>query len=613
MPVYVFLLDLQLNGSVLASTKTDLLTDDLSPASVQASQSPVKLNCSTPHHQPSPPAALPTRHTLPCRRRAVSLNRGRPSLSNSSEFTPGTPKKDPHEQPELRPFSKPDLALTQSFRLLNSDDWEKKIEGLTFLRSLVKYHSDVLISRLHDICLVLIQEVRNLRSGVSRMAVVTLGELYSGLQKGMDQELDATAKALLHKAGESNAFIRLDVDAALDSMVQNCTPTRSMSALLTGGLGHLNAVVRKCTSQHLAAVVEKIGAARLLSGTKDLTDRIFPAVCKLAQDSSQETRYYGRRMLLLLSSHRDFDKMLVKYIPDKDLGTIRDTVLTLKTKGLGEMHHDTPSARGRHSLSGGGLEHVSSLTRDPQHAHCKDKAQIQSIADKTEYIKQLKALLGSKDFRERIKGISQLVTDCEDNPYLVIGNMFPVFDAFKSRLQESNSKVNLYALEALLKIIKLLNDNLSQVVFILVPAIVDSHLNSKNDAIYMAAIGAIEALIGNLDSTILLQPFCTKAQFLSGKAKVVLVEKVTELVKELYSRKPQLVEQKVLPLLWHLLGTSSNSGTIHGRGGSVRGATNNLCQALHLHMGPALLESASSQPSNIYQSLNDILKNFSSP
>ncbi|KAG9268226.1 TOG array regulator of axonemal microtubules protein 1 isoform X1 [Astyanax mexicanus] len=604
--------DLQLNGIYLPSTKTALLTDASNATSVQESQNPVKFNCSVPQHQPSPPAALPNKQTQPGRRRAVSLNRGRPSLSNSSEeFTPGTPKKDPHEQQEPRPFSKPDLALTQSFRLLSSDDWEKKIEGLTFLRSLVKYHSDVLISRLHDVCLVLIQEVRNLRSGVSRMAVVTLGELYSGLQKGMDQELDATAKALLHKAGESSAFIRLDVDAALDSMVQNCTPTRSMSALLTGGLGHLNAGVRKCTSQHLAVLVEKIGAARLLSGTKDLTDRILPAVCKLAQDSSQETRCHGRKMLLLLSSHRDFDKMLVKYIPDKDLATIRDTVLTLKTKGLGEMHHDTPSARGRHSLSGGGLEHVSSLTRDSQHAHSKDKAQIHSIADKTEYIKQLKALMGSKDFRERIKGISQLVTDCEDNPYLVIGNMFPVFDAFKSRLLESNSKVNLYALEALQKIIKLLNDHLSQVVFILVPAIVDNHLNSKNDAIYMAAIGAIEALISNLDSTLLLQPFCTKAQFLSGKAKVVLVDKVTELAKELYPRKPQLVEQKVLPLLWHLLGTSGNSGTIHGRSGSVRGATNNLCQALHLHMGPALLDCASSQPSNIHQSLNDILKNFS--
>lgn len=75
---------------------------------------------------------------------------------------------------------------------------------------------------------------------------------------------------------------------------------------------------------------------------------------------------------------------------------------------------------------------------------------------------------------------------------------FQVFDAFKARLQESNSKVNLYALESLQKIIHSLKDNLSQVVNILVPAIVDNHLNSKNNAVYSAAIGAINALISNL-------------------------------------------------------------------------------------------------------------------
>lgn len=73
-----------------------------------------------------------------------------------------------------------------------------------------------------------------------------------------------------------------------------------------------------------------------------------------------------------------------------------------------------------------------------------------------------------------------------------------VFDAFKERLQESNSKVNLYALEALQKIITLLKDNLAQVVYILVPAVVDNHLNSKNNSIYTAATGAIHALISNL-------------------------------------------------------------------------------------------------------------------
>lgn len=97
--------------------------------------------------------------------------------------------------------------------------------------------------------------------------------------------------------------------------------------------------------------------------------------------------------------------------------------------------------------------------------------------------------------------IMKTLPKCLSFTFLFFSRRFPLFqlfDAFKARLQESNSKVNLYALESLQKIIHLLKDNLSQVVNILVPAIVDNHLNSKNSAIYLAAIGAIDALILNL-------------------------------------------------------------------------------------------------------------------
>ena len=79
-------------------------------------------------------------------------------------------------------------------------------------------------------------QVKNLRSGVSRVAVCTLGDLYCHLQRAMDQEVEATARALLHKAAESNAFIRQDVDAALGHMARHCTPARCINVLLVGGL-----------------------------------------------------------------------------------------------------------------------------------------------------------------------------------------------------------------------------------------------------------------------------------------------------------------------------------------------------------------------------------------
>lgn len=72
-----------------------------------------------------------------------------------------------------------------------------------------------------------------------------------------------------------------------------------------------------------------------------------------------------------------------------------------------------------------------------------------------------------------------------------------------------------------------------------------------------------------------------------------------------------MVEQKVLPLLWHLLSSSTHSGTIHGRGGSVRAATANLCQALYAHMGASLVDSAASQHTNVHKHLNEVLRSFS--
>ena len=91
-------------------------------------------------------------------------------------------------------------------------------------------------------------QVKNLCSGVSRVAVCTLGVLYCHLQRAMDQEVQATAKVLLHKAAEINAVIRQEVDATLGHMVQHCTPTCCINALLVVGLRSVC-----CTHTHMHA------------------------------------------------------------------------------------------------------------------------------------------------------------------------------------------------------------------------------------------------------------------------------------------------------------------------------------------------------------------------
>ncbi|ELW46987.1 Protein FAM179B [Tupaia chinensis] len=185
---------------------------------------------------------------------------------------------------------------------------------------------------------------------------------------------------------------------------------------------HLHIAVRRCTAQHLTDVVEFMEPERILSGTKDMAERILPAAAKFAQDSSQETR-------------------------------------------------DVTEAR--------------EVTR---------KSVPRNSLESAEYIKVITGLLNAKDFRDRINGIKQLLSDTENNQELVIGNIVKIFDAFKSRLHDSNSKVNLVALETMHKMIPLLRDNLSPIINMLIPAIVDNNLNSKNPGIYAAATNVVQAL-----------------------------------------------------------------------------------------------------------------------
>ncbi|XP_062061196.1 TOG array regulator of axonemal microtubules protein 1 isoform X5 [Lepus europaeus] len=554
---------------------------------------------------------------------------GMEKIASENETTPGamppykermpsvTHSPEIMDSSELRPFSKPEIALTEALRLLADEDWEKKIEGLNFVRCLAAFHSEILNTKLHETNFAVVQEVKNLRSGVSRAAVVCLSDLFTYLKKSMDQELDTTVKVLLHKAGESNTFIREDVDKALRAMVNNVTPARAVISLINGGQSHLHIAVRRCTAQHLSDVVEFMEPERMLSGTKDMAERILPAAAKFAQDSSQETRYYGRKMLFLMMCHPNFEKMLEKYVPSKDLPYIKESVKNLRQKGLGEIPLDTPSAKGRRSHTGNvGNTRSSSVSRDAFNSADREVTEVREVTRKSvcrnslesaEYIKVITGLLNAKDFRDRINGIKQLLSDTENNQELVVGNIVKIFDAFKSRLHDSNSKVNLVALETMHKMIPLLRDHLSPVINMLIPAIVDNNLNSKNPGIYNAATNVVQALSQHVDNYLLLQPFCTKAQFLNGKAKQDMTEKLADIVMELYQRKPHATEQKVLVVLWHLLGNMTNSGSLPGAGGNIRTATAKLSKALFAQMGQNLLNQAASQPPNIKKSLEDLL------
>ncbi|EDO48447.1 predicted protein, partial [Nematostella vectensis] len=167
---------------------------------------------------------------------------------------------------------------------------EVKCEGLQCVRRLAKHHPDTLVPQLHTLLLAVGPEAKNLRSQVSRAAICCLTDMFVCLGRNMDTDLEYTSKILLTKSGETSGFIRDEVEKCLLAMISNVTATRALLAVTSTGCGHRNVAIRKTAAQFLSILAERIGANRLMSGAKDVTDHILPAAAQFATDGGSETR-----------------------------------------------------------------------------------------------------------------------------------------------------------------------------------------------------------------------------------------------------------------------------------------------------------------------------------
>ncbi|XP_064257895.1 TOG array regulator of axonemal microtubules protein 2-like [Passer domesticus] len=150
-----------------------------------------------------------------------------PLLAVTSQTATGAQRREEplrgHGQKD-RASPDPQHSLLEALSLLGSDDWEMKEKGLFNIKHLAGSHSEVLLCRLHDICLAVTSEVANLRSKVSYSAIVTLGELFVTLKKNMDSEVDEVARVLLQMVSNSPEFVQKAASQTLGIMVENVTP-----------------------------------------------------------------------------------------------------------------------------------------------------------------------------------------------------------------------------------------------------------------------------------------------------------------------------------------------------------------------------------------------------
>lgn len=248
-------------------------------------------------------------------------------------------------QNSISPYPHPDEALKKALKSLSTETWMGKIEGIQTISRLAQVHPNVLLPQLHPVVLALLTEVKNLRSSVSRAAILTIGDLFAALRRNMEQDLELVTSTLLNKSGETVGFIRDDIEKVMKHLVDNITPNKAALAIIAGGASHRNGAVRKTAAHSLLSVVEKMGAVRILTTAKDVTERLLPTTAHFVMDATPLTRYYGRRIFHLLMQHPNFDKLLTRYVQPSTLRNISSILDSVRKKGVGEKPKEGVSAR----------------------------------------------------------------------------------------------------------------------------------------------------------------------------------------------------------------------------------------------------------------------------
>jgi len=72
----------------------------------------------------------------------------------------------------------------------------------------------------------------SLRSSLSKIALMTINDMFIFLKRCVEPDLDGIIKLLLKKASDTNIFISEEAEKALISMCNNCNESKILQILL---------------------------------------------------------------------------------------------------------------------------------------------------------------------------------------------------------------------------------------------------------------------------------------------------------------------------------------------------------------------------------------------
>jgi len=212
---------------------------------------------------------------------------------------------------DLAPSDNPDGCMKSLIFKLGSADWAVQMEALNNVRVLSIYHSSItIIPQLHAVVRAVLVVVDNLRSNLSKSALMSLTDMLKYLKTAMDPELDHIVSVCVKKCTDTALFIADEAKRAMLAMIEHCTEQRTISALISAN-SNKNPLIRGKVALFVCAIIESMGSR--LCNTRE-QERLFPVVVHYLSEGNAEPRQAGKRAILEIHENNkhsgEFERLL---------------------------------------------------------------------------------------------------------------------------------------------------------------------------------------------------------------------------------------------------------------------------------------------------------------
>uniref|UniRef100_A0A1I7T5W4 TOG domain-containing protein n=2 Tax=Caenorhabditis tropicalis TaxID=1561998 RepID=A0A1I7T5W4_9PELO len=413
----------------------------------------------------------------------------------------------------------------------------RKLNGLNMISTLSETQPKLVADNLKEVIIAILNECKNLRSSVSRVAIVTIGTVAQNLNSKIDTEMEKICAVLLNKAGDvSNAFIRDDATDSLNKLVKAATAGKALQGIIMAGAKSKNNTIRSSCANFVHDIITIQGSSAILNNPAALSN-VLPVLIQFSKDQSPQVRTPGKQSLCFLSKDPNFERLMRKNASESDIKIVKDVLANVEKRGGVDSLESTANLAGS-------LSRIGSTRRVQK--KLPDSLQLDLDEIRTELL--------ASGWERRLTGLQRFEEMCS-HACRAVASDTRLIESFISRLGDTNGKVASYAMETYLSTMgsmaKLYSTeaNLKAVLNQLTFALT-AHLSSKSEEHKHLARTCIQQTIRSIELVSLLPAMTAATKKSNLKQRPFILSQYCELCKLAYKSKPKQVEVTALPLLW---------------------------------------------------------------